>query len=449
MAQPSFDNPATCSTAPVMAGFALSSEKQASSAGNKLTTSQDNTTKAKRVALIENIIATLFAVIGIGALCTLVYLSVPAFGGISDLPEYYAPAKLVLEGHGADGYTLKGLEEAQHRLYPSMGQRVVPLFVPPQGLALLTPIALMPPDVMRYAWKFMLAGCLGIAIILLKKTFKLNYKQTCYLLAAIGLSDAAYNSLRIDQLAPMLLLSYIGAIYCLEKKNDIGAGFLLALFVLKPQQLLPFLAYLAGAKRFKALLICAAIFALLSVVAFVQMGPTGISNYMALVSAPSSVPYMQPELNPTVRGQLLRLFPEAAPTIFTITSALYLATIALGVFIGWQFRKKENALRMGALGFMPLALVASMHCHTYDLLLLIPTIIMIFNDSLIPFGQSWKLAVMLGTIVFVLPVSIEIQHGYLLKGGTLNPWFFLLLPLGIALFLRVWKQAGIAGKADE
>mgnify|MGYP001204867419 CR=1 FL=1 len=406
-----------------------------------MTTNDDNSAKAKRTALIENIIATLFAVIGVGALCTLVYLSLPAFGGISDLPEYYAPAKLILEGHGPDGYTLGGLEEAQHRLYPSMGQRIVPLFVPPQGLALLTPIAFVPPDVMRYVWKFLLAGCLAAAVFLLKKTFKLNYKQTCYLLAAIGLSDAAYNSLRIDQLAPLLLLSYIGAIYCLEKKQDISAGLFLALFVLKPQQLLPFLAYLAGAKRFKSLIVCAIVFSALSIVAFIQMGPTGIQNYMSLVSAPSSVPYMQPELNPTVRGQLLRLFPEAAPIIFTVTSALYLITIALGVFVGWKFRNRKNALRLGALGFIPLALVASMHCHTYDLLLLVPTIIMIFNDSLIPFSQIWKLAVMLGTIVFVLPVSIEIQHNYLLKGGQLNPWFFLLVLLASALFIQVWKKA--------
>lgn len=75
------------------------------------------------------------------------------------------------------------------------------------------------------------------------------------------------------------------------------------------------------------------------------------------------------------------------------------------------------------------------------MLLLVPTIIMIFNDSLIPFSQIWKLAVMLGTIVFVLPVSIEIQHNYLLKGGQLNPWFFLLVLLASALFIQVWKKA--------
>ncbi len=395
--------------------------------------------KAERTARIENIIATLFAVLGVSALCALTYLSLPAFGGISDLPEYYAPAKLIFEGKGAEGYTLAGLAEAQHRLFPSMGGRVVPLFVPPQGLALLSPIAFFPPDVIRYVWKAMLGISLGVSICLLRKTFNLKYKQTCYLIAAVALSDAAYNSLRIDQLAPILLLSYISTIRCLEKKQDIGAGLWLSLIVLKPQQFLPFLAYLAGTKRFKPLFVCLGVCVVLSIVAFVQMGQSGLANYAALVSAPSSLPYMQPELTPTFRGQLMRLFPAAAPSIFTITSALYLATIAFALFVGWKFHDKQNSVLLGVLAVMPLALVTSLHCHTYDLLLLVPTIILMFNDSVIKFGQVWKLTVLLGAIIFVLPVSIEIQYDYLLKGGQFNPWFFLLVPLAVALLFKVFR----------
>ncbi len=396
--------------------------------------------KAERTARIENIIATLFAILGVGALCALTYLSLPAFGGISDLPEYYAPAKLIFEGKGALGYTLEGLAEAQHRLFPSMAERVVPLFVPPQGLTLLSPIGLIQPDVIRFLWKTLLVLSLGASIFLLKKTFSLGYKQTCYLIAAVTLSDAAYNSLRIDQLAPILLLSYISTICCLNKKQDISAGLWLSLIVLKPQQFLPFLAYLAGTKRFKPLLVCLGVFAALSIIAFVQIGQTGLANYATLVSAPTSLAYMQPELTPTFRGQLMRLFPTASPSIFTITSALYLATIAFSMFVGWKFRDHPKSLLVGVLAIMPLALVASLHCHTYDLLLLVPTIILIFNDALVPFGPVWKLAVLLGAIIFVLPVSVEIQYDYLLKGGQYNPWFFLLVPFSVALLIHVWRR---------
>lgn len=396
--------------------------------------------KAQAKARIENVVATLFAVLGVVTLGALTYLSLPAFGGISDLPEYYAPAKLIFEGNGALAYTIAGIGEAQNKLFPAMSGRVVPLFVPPQGLALLSPIGLIPPDLIRYVWKTLLALSLGVSICLLRKTFNLGYKQTCYLIAAITLCDATYNSLRIDQLAPVLLLSYISTIRCLEKRQDIGAGLWLALIVLKPQQFLPFVAYLAGTKRFKPLIVCLGVFLLLSIIAFLQIGQTGLANYAALVSAPSSLPFMQPELTPTVRGQLMRLFPSASAGIFAVTSALYLATIAFAMFVGWKFRNSQNCLLSGVLAVMPLALVMSMHCHTYDLLLLVPTIILIFNDSLVPFGQGWKLGVMFGVIAFLLPFSIEIQHNYLLKGGQFNPWFFLLLPLAIALLLRVFRH---------
>ncbi|MBA3856669.1 MAG: hypothetical protein C0507_07120 [Cyanobacteria bacterium PR.3.49] len=400
----------------------------------------DEAKKLERTARIENIIATLFAILGVGTLFGLTYLSLPAFGGISDLPEYYAPAKLIFEGKGALGYTLDGLAEAQHRFFPSMGGRIVALFVPPQGLALVSPIALLSPDASRFVWKTLLVLCLAASVFLLKKTFNLGYKQTCYLIAAISLSDAAYNSLRIDQLAPILLLAYVAAIYCFKNNNNIGAGMWLALVILKPQQFLPFMAYLAGTRKIKPLIVCAGIVAALSVVAWLQIGQTGWTNYFALVSAPSSVPFMQPELTPTLRGQLLRLFPSASSSIFSLTSGLYLFSIALSAFAGWKLREKRDSVLLGVLGVMPLGLVLSMHCHTYDLLLLIPTILLIFNDAVMPFNQIWKLAVMLGAIVFVLPLSVEIQHDYLLKGGQFNPWFFLLLPLSVALLAQVLKK---------
>lgn len=397
----------------------------------------DEAKKLERIARIENIIATLFAILGVGTLAGLTYLSLPAFGGISDLPEYYAPAKLIFEGKGALGYTLEGLAEAQHRFFPSMGGRIVALFVPPQGLALVSPLALLSPDASRFAWKTLLVLCLAASVFLLKKTFSLGYKQTCYLIAAMSLSDAAYNSLRIDQLAPILLLSYVAAIYCFKNNRNLSAGLWLVLVILKPQQFLAFLAFLAGSKKIKPLVLCAGIVAALSVVAFLQIGKEGWTNYFALVSAPSSIQFMQPELTPTVRGQLLRLFPAASSSIFSVTSALYLFSIALSAFAGWKLREKKDAVLLGVLGVMPLGLVLSMHCHTYDLLLLIPTILLIFNDAVIPFNQVWKLAVMLGAIVFVLPLSVEIQHDYLLKGGQFNPWFFLLLPLAVALFVQI------------
>jgi hypothetical protein len=402
-----------------------------------------------KVALVGNCIGTLFALIGVGSLVFLILLSTRAFGQISDLPEYYAPAKLVLDGHGASAFTLAGLGDAQHRLFPSMGSRIVPLFVPPLGLTLLSPIALIPETAIAYVWKLVLVLSLVASICLLRKSFELNYKQTCYLIAAISLSDACYEALRIDQLAPILLLSYAATIYCLQRNYDIPAGLWLCLIILKPQQFLPFLAYLAGTKRVRPLIVCGIGFLLLTVVAYFQIGQNGFANYTTLVSSPSSIQYMQPELTPTLRGQLLKLFPSAASTIFSITSVAYFASIAFSFCWGLRYSRHPKSLLIGVLTVMPLALVSSLHCHNYDLLLLIPSILVIFSDVVVLFGSPIKLAVIFGGITFMLPLAIIIHYDYLLKGGQFNPWFFQLMILAISLIVLVSRNKALGARQSE
>lgn len=389
---------------------------------------------------VEKIVATLFAAIGVGVLLFFVFLSMNFIGKVSDLPEYYAPAKMVIAGQGAEAYTVTGIGEAQHRLFTDMNGRVVALFVPPQGLALITPIGFVPIDILHYVWKGLLLGSLIATFVLLQRTFSLGYKQTCYLVAGVTLSAACFEAMRIDQLAPVLLLSYTAAIYCLEKKKDIPAGLWLILMVLKPQQFLPFLAFLAGTKRWKTLAVCGAGFVVLTGIAFALIGQQGMQNYSALVSSPDSAQYMQPELTPTLRGQLLRIIPSASSTIFSATSAIYLLSIAIAFALGRRFANQEKNILLGVLTVMPLALVLSMHCHTYDLLLITPTILLLFSDKVIAFNSGWKLATIYAGIIFLLPVALNVHNDYLMKGGILNPYFFLLLVFGIAMIIFVLRN---------
>lgn len=403
----------------------------------------EKTADAERRAiidLVEKIVATLFAAIGAGVLLFFVFLSMNFIGKISDLPEYYAPAKMVIEGHGAEAYTLTGIGEAQQRLFADMNGRVVALFVPPQGLALITPIGFVPIDILHYVWKGLLLGSLIASFVLLQRTFALGYKQTCYLVAGVTLSAACFEAMRIDQLAPILLLSYTAAIYCLQKKQDVPAGLWLILMVLKPQQFLPFLAFLAGTKRWKTLAVCGVGFVVLTGIAFALIGPQGMQNYSALVSSPDSVKYMQPELTPTLRGQLLRIVPSAYSTIFSATSAIYLLSIAIAFALGRRFANQEKSILLGVLTVMPLALVLSMHCHVYDLLLITPTILLLFSDKVVSFTPAWKLCTIYAGIIFLLPVALNVHNDYLMKGGVLNPYFFLLLIFGVAMIIYVLRN---------
>ncbi|MGH9548465.1 MAG: glycosyltransferase family 87 protein [Terriglobales bacterium] len=396
----------------------------------------------------EELIAGLFALLGLGVLVFLMVLSARSFGAISDFPEYYSPARLICERHGAGGYSLPELTVAQHAHFPSMGERVVPLFVPPPGLAMLSPIGIVSPKVGTIIWKILCGTCLGVSLCFLRKTFALNRKQLFYLIAALSLSDACYEALRIDQLAPVLLLGFAGSLFELRRKRDIRAGFWLSLFMLKPQQFVPLLAFLIGARKWKPLLICAGCWAVLGVLSLIQIGMAGWQNYFSLLALPDIARYQQPELTPTLRGQLLRLFPANAHLVLLITAMVYCVVIALAFWWGWKYRRAADPFMLAVLFVMPLTVVASVHCHNYDLLVIVPTILALFKDSVVETKSATKLVILVIGLMFMLPFSINVHYDYLLKGGLLNPYFFALVGLAVLCCWLVSKYPTEKGRGE-
>jgi hypothetical protein len=155
---------------------------------------------------------------------------------------------------------------------------------------------------------------------------------------------------------------------------------------------------------------------------------------------------MQPELTPTLRGQLLRLelLPsmQAIPhmgTLITVTTVLfYAAACGFSFWLARRSRKLDKALELGVLATIPLTVVTSFHCHSYDLLLLVPTILMLFTDRPVTTSPFLKLAIMAVGAIFVVPFCIYLHYDYLLKGGIANPWFAALCLLaGMTSFLAL------------
>ncbi|HEY9784345.1 MAG TPA: glycosyltransferase family 87 protein, partial [Candidatus Obscuribacterales bacterium] len=364
----------------------------------------------------------------------------------SDFPEYYAPARLIVEGRGADGYVLSALGSKQHDLYPLMGERIVPLFVPPPGLILLAPLGLFPHTVAPILWRLLLLVCLIGALIVLKRDYRLNLKETSYFTAATFLSGAAFESLRIDQLAPIILLLFCLSLQYFRADRPMVAGVLLSVLVFKPQHLLPFVAALAGGRRWKTLLALAATVGALSLISLIVLGAAGIQNYLDLVKAPEVAHYMQAQLGANVRGQLLRLMPDATGLIWTISGITMLAGVILSFVMGRLMSAKEHFVEWMVLLTVPLGLLISPHCHNYDHLLLLPPILFIFKNVVRPFGEIYKTLVMLCGLIFVVPFSIFIHYFYILPGGLLNPYFFALLLFVAANIIssRQWITGGAA-----
>jgi len=387
---------------------------------------------------IKSIGATIVAIASICMLAFLISKSSDVAGKISDFPEYYAPAKMIADGNGANSYILTKLGEEQHSLFSGMGNRVVALFVPPQGLALISAIGMLNVAMAIMAWKVFLVGCLIVAIIFLISTFSLNYKQTCYLIAGLCLSYPCYEALRLGQLAPILLLSFSAAIYFLQKNKNIAAGLCLSLLIiLKPQQIFPFLAYLAGLRRWRALTVLMGMFILFTLIAFFEIGTSGFQNYFALGRSPESAAYMQPELNATLRGQLMRLMPAHSNMILDASIVIYAIVLAFSYLYGQQTRDKPDTILRGVLSIIPIGLVTSLHCHDYDLLLLVPSLIVIFTERIVPFNSLFQLLLIFAGIPFLLPLAINIHYDYLLHGGKINILFLELAILSLTIIYRV------------
>jgi hypothetical protein len=176
--------------------------------------------------------------------------------------------------------------------------------------------------------------------------------------------------------------------------------------------------------------------------AFSLLGPYVISKY-GMVFSPAVDPYMQSSLGATLRGQLLRLFPDAHKPVMLVSLAALVGSCLLIFFEARRFAKTPYAMELGTLLAMPLGLTTSLHCHDYDLILLTPSIII-----LVKYADKWKrcrwLLPIFGLIIlsFMLPFGISVHYDYLLKGGAINPYFWelLALALGILVIIRVNQE---------
>ncbi len=383
--------------------------------------------KTEIIAKVELGIAGFFAVSGVATLAFLIISSLDFFGKVSDLPEYYVPAKLIAEGRGAETYNSDLLGKAQNQTFPSLDGRTISLFIPPPGLAVLSPIAIIPAEQIRLVWKALIFASVAASVFVLAKLLALSLKQVFYLIAAITLSQAAFEMFRIDQVAGFLLLAFSLSLYWLEKGKLSMAGVgLCVLLVLKPQHALPYILLMAGAGRWRVFPALAVTLVVLTTISILEIRPDGLITYFELLRDPASTFHQQPELSPTLRGQLLRFLPQQEKTIFMITSLIYALMLGFSFYLGRIIRHRNDWLWLGIVVLAPISAVLSVHCHSYDLLLLVPSLVLVFQDRGVPTPSIMKLVIMFGGMSFMLPLSIIVHYNYLLKGGVPNPAFFAL-----------------------
>lgn len=398
-------------------------------------------------------LAFLTALIITGIFAWQMFLSLQFFNKINDLPEYFVAAKLALEGNAPSIYKAAEFYAAQERFFPGGGHGVL-LFLPPPAIVWLLFLALIPASLAPAIWTVALSLSLIAALVLIARFYSLRFIDATLLWSATLFSGPAVDAVRIGQLAPLLLLAFVILLFSLIDGSAVTAGVALSFFLCKPQQIIPFAVFLLANRKFAPFAVAGGIATVFSIASLALLGADTFNNYLHLIADPASLKIMQPELNPTFKGQLLRLF-GAENSAVSLTSYAMLAASSLFIFfLGRRTAGKEGWLKVGLLGAVPIGLATSIHCHYYDLLLLIPSIVLSIQTSSqdmlkIPGHMIIKCLAIFTACAFLFPIYTPIRYEYLMKGGIIDPIFIILSAYAIASAVGCWKATKAEPKTTQ
>ncbi len=369
------------------------------------------------------LIAVVAAVVSPVILLHLIYRASDNWLVFNDLPAFYAAAKLVLAGQAASVYRLDTMFDMQHQIFPGLGERALPVPHPPFALFTIAPIGLLSLHSLFDVWTAILFVSLIASVVVLCLTFHLSLKSSLWIFAVLCIYAPTWESLRIGQLSPVILLMLSVAVWAIKSNKFWLAGMMLALAFGKPQDVLPLLIFFAGVGRWKEIKWFLVFLAIMTIASMMLFGVDSYLNCLRFLVNPYREVWLQPQIHATVRGQLLRIFPVYSPAVNTFCSALMLMICGAIFVMGRRYKNSAHWLEFGLIVVLSLGLFFSPHLYNYELLLLLLSVIPLLA---IKAKRSWKLTALYCLVPFLMPIYIPIHYEYILEGGIINPLFFAL-----------------------
>jgi hypothetical protein len=357
---------------------------------------------------------------------------------VSDFPAYYAAAKLMSRGHAADVYRLDKLEAEIHRYWKMPDGRIAFIAEAPFFMPVFQPLAKLTPDGAALVSCILMIVATSAAVVVLSAALELSDRATMAVIALTAASGPYWESMHCGKPAPLMLLGLCCTMLLVKHYRQRSAALASLVCLVKWHEIMPFLAFAAGARKIAYVFwfICASL--LLAVASLGIFGVEGWVNYFRLLSEMSKDPsFIGYCVMPTLRGQLCMLglnwqMLSAFSVLAYGASLVYLARYA-GRFAD------SNRWWVVGIACSSLADVAfGVHCHQYDVLLLVPAVCILIREAV-----RAKDRIMLGLVsglilVYSLPVYVGIQYGFLswlkLTAGRPNIFFVLVAVTTIYAF---------------
>lgn len=372
--------------------------------------------------------------------------ALPDYVSFGDLPQYYAAARMIVEGHGSSIFTPPYLGPTEEKFFPGITRHIV-TFTPPFALPVLVPIALLPQDSPEQLWTLLEALAIGSGIFALKRAFNISWYSFFWWLGLLALSAPVYETIRIGQITGFVFLFFSLALMFLKKDRPILAGLFLSLMLVKAQQVVPFLVFLLGAGRYKVLASFTGFSVVLSIISVFMIGIDGYLAYITCVrdGIVNNQLGVTLEITTTLRGQLARVLPQHTGIISLVTVLIWIAFMVWLFKLARQYGRRENWLVYAVLLSMPLGLILGPHIHIYDTLMFAPSLMALQASGLMQRVPDWvKICFVPAMALFHSSPYSAIHYLYMLRGGPINPFFWTLMALSCFMVWLVLARADTA-----
>lgn len=260
-----------------------------------------------------------------------------------DFPGFYSPALTVYEGNAERLYDFDYQKELQNKFWPdAQGGYYISVY-PPYFCALLAPLGALSPQWAKAALTLLMFICFLWALRIASSfvpLFRTHYFECA---VTLFLFPPLFYGILAAQNTALSLLLYTAAIYFFLKKTPSGdakAGFLLGLWLFKPQYGLPAIALLIVAGRYKAL-----IGAAIAVVCYYVLGAAVLGFHWPVLWYKAATQFGS--VNYDINGFQMLSFIGAFHSLshfFPAQAALFLKYFSIGLTAGvalaaaWQFR---------------------------------------------------------------------------------------------------------------
>jgi hypothetical protein len=361
---------------------------------NVQTTNYTGTMKTHRAAL-------LLAVAGIASMIVLAMFNRDSWN--VDFSQYYAVGKLAGTGHVYDWQAIQALER-EH------GVKVIPFYRLPFYALVFKSLSVLPYSIARVLFLCIeLAAVAGFVMLW-------PFKQRTWAAAAVCWSVPIAMGLAFGQDPVLFLFFATLGCWLLLDGRDFWAGVAFSICASKMHLAILVPLVLVAHARWKAILGGAIGGALIVALSFATEGPQWPTRIRELMQLPE----FDPASNrmPNLRG-LLSFFGGS----FAVEIALG-ALVAVGIFLLSRRRPLKYGMTLALAG----GLMLSHHAYVYDCPVLLPAILLAFEESYPGWLRMWALLLVTPIPYMVILTNVELPGHVAITGYTL------------ALILTLWNR---------